>query len=183
MPAFSGYAKTGYSQPGYYKVMGAITPPVSMAFGITSTVAWPSVTAAVSRWQAPGPYGIVSAILLATAAGVRAFSAVALDPVYTTPPALKTYVNLLDLDAIGFGQTGAGSTLISRVSAIEQPSFRFTLDNSDGMVSVLLATEVVIGAIAAIFLDYGGGTNTLYGQAKVQRVQMRRLVATFTCGI
>ena len=185
------YAKPGYAKPGYYKttvVVGvtvlAFATPAPGTFvsatpqpGLVTITSSPPTTTPLG-----GPYGIVTALVLATHAGNRIISAVAVDPIYGVPPALGRYVALLDLSPLMLGQGASGSTLVTRVNSLELPDFSFTVSNEDGFWSRLVATEYLLCMSISIYLDLSGGVNVFAGRGEVQRVEIRRKTATFEVG-
>ena len=147
------YVQSGYAKPGYYQttivvgvtVLAFPTPAPGTFVSASPAPGLVTVTLSPPTTQLPGgPYGIVTALVLATHAGARIISAVAVDPIYGVPPALGRYVVLLDLSPLTLGQGASGSTLVTRVNSLELPGFTFTVSNEDGFFSRLVATEYVL---------------------------------------
>lgn len=192
-------AQNAYVEVGYVELETAPTESVMFDVPIpgTSVATSSTVTPSTAR-QAPvttlfgqrstasesrpvqDPYAIVPAVVLSNFHGVRIYSAIHVDPLYTVPPHTERSVRLLAVDAIAFGQSGAGSTLVTRVSSLEQPSWSFTLANDDGAISRLLANEAVLGHAAALYRDYGGGVAARRVRGEVSRVQLTSRRAVFT---
>jgi hypothetical protein len=182
------WVKSGWVKPGYIKTL--VTPTTGVAFPVPPPGQWPvatpdparlTLTASPPTTDFPrGPYGVVTALVLQTHAGTRIFSAVSVDPIYTVPPSVGRYVTLIDLDPITLSQGSAGATLVTRINSLERASFGFTVDNSDGFWSSLVANEYLLCQTVSLYLDYGDGVHRFCGRGQVAEIEIRRKTTRMT---
>jgi hypothetical protein len=183
------YVESGYVEHGYVTSAALLlfvafpTPPPGELPSASPRPGRITLEASPPSTSFPrGPYGMVTAVVLMTHAGARIFSQVAVDPVYGVPPHIGRYVTLVDLDAITLSQGGSGSTMVTRINSLELPSFTFVVDNSDGLISQLVASEYLLCMSVSVYQDLGDGEHVFAGRGEIQAIDLSRKTARIQVG-